>query len=97
MKKIDFVCADDGALILSVDGIDHVCKTPEGAACLLVVYGCSGAYFSSSMDFASDYGFEADGDARAFFSLAEDLARDELARRTQSNLNRTMAQYGLSI
>lgn len=97
MKKIDFVSADDGALILSVDGIDHVCKTPQSAACLLVVYSCFGTHFSSSMDFASEYGFEADGDARAFFSRAEDLARDELARRTQSNVDRVMSSYGLAI
>ena len=72
LRPIDSVAADDGCLILSANGWP-VCVSDDVDVLSETIrkYGLAGRYFfSSSMDFASEYGFANNGAARELFKHA---------------------------
>jgi len=74
---IDFVGAQDGGLIFFGDAADPVGfgSTVEECALIIAKNGlASEVSGSSSMDFASEYGFESDDDAMFMFRNAIKLS-----------------------
>ena len=81
--NIDFVSAENGKINLyeargfgHYDREVHVAETAEEIAEILVTYGFGSIYFSSSMDFASEYGFETDDAAEIMFEAGYELAKE---------------------
>ena len=78
---IDFVSAKDGVLEMYAGKrlVAEVC-TAKSVAYYLHEEGYDGHYsFSSSMDFASEYGFDSDGDAHDIFERGVALYRMDLS------------------
>ena len=85
-KKIDFISAENGGIKMyaGVGNVKGWAKTASGIAYTLAAVGISeNCYGSSSMDFASEEGFENDG---ASYLLLKDnkfsklnLSKEELA------------------
>ena len=74
---IDFVGAQDGGLIFFGEAADPVGfgSTVEECALIIAINGLASAVSgSSSMDFASEYGFESDDDAMFMFRNAIKLS-----------------------
>ena len=72
-KKIDFIAAKNGGIELyaGAGNLKGWGKTPEGIAYTLKTVGLADTVFgSSTMDFASEEGFENDGDARELWDEA---------------------------
>ena len=73
MTKIDFITAENGGIKMYA-GLHNVKgwgKTAKGIAYTLRTVGLAdGVMGSSSMDFASEYGFENDGAARELWDEA---------------------------
>ena len=73
MTKIDFITAENGGIKMYA-GLNNVKgwgKTAKGIAYTLRTVGLAdGVMGSSSMDFASEYGFENDGAARELWDEA---------------------------
>ena len=66
MSKIDFISAENGGIKMyaGVGNVKGWAKTASGIAYTLKTVGLNNScYASSSMDFASEDGFENDGDA----------------------------------
>lgn len=71
-KGIKYVAADNAGLIFTIEtengDIDRRADTVEDGIYFVDTYGiATNLYFSSSMDFASEYGFTNDRDAKEFF------------------------------
>ena len=71
---IEFVGAQNGGIVVVVNGNDMFCKEPEKLAFFMCNHEYQDAYFLSCMDFASEYGFAKDGDAKEMFFKAEAIA-----------------------
>ena len=72
-KKIDFISAENGGIKMyaGVGNVKGWAKTASGIAYTLAAVGISeNCYGSSSMDFASEEGFENDGDAMKLWDEA---------------------------
>jgi hypothetical protein len=74
MFKIQFISADDGGISLNFEDFDYNWLNKHQLAQALIKYDFSGAFFTSSMDFASEYGFPEDGDAKKMFYEATVMA-----------------------
>tara|TARA_R110000868_G_scaffold322966_1_gene583880 strand:+ start:353 stop:610 length:258 start_codon:yes stop_codon:yes gene_type:complete len=77
MFKIQFISADDGGISLHSNDFEYSawkCLNKNQLACALIQYDFSGAFFTSSMDFASEEGFANDGDAKEMFYQATVIA-----------------------
>ena len=75
--QIDFVGAQDGGLIFFGDAADPVGfgSTVEECANIIAKNGLANSVSgSSSMDFASEYGFESDDDAHILYRNAIKLS-----------------------
>ena len=80
LKKIDFVSADNGKLVLSFGDLDSretkSSANPIILAAIMDDYGFDDTVMaSSSMDFAAEYGFKDDGDARKLYNNALSLTQ----------------------
>ena len=78
LKKIDFVSADNGKLVLSFGDLDSretkSSANPIILADIMSKHGFADVVMaSSSMDFASENGFKKDGDARKLYNNALSL------------------------
>ena len=78
LKKIDFVSADNGKLVLSFGDLDSretkSSANPIILADIMSKHGFADTVMaSSSMDFASEYGFKKDGDAKRLYQNAINL------------------------
>ena len=76
MSDTVFIDAMDGGIGVFIGAVNQVgfAKTPKMLAYILdtkKIYG--EVMFTSSMDFASEYGFADNGDARKFFNDAIEL------------------------
>ena len=72
-KKIDYISAENGGIKMyaGVGNVKGWAKTASGIAYTLAAVGISeNCYGSSSMDFASEEGFENDGDAMKLWDEA---------------------------
>ena len=72
-KKIDFISAENGGIKMyaGVGNVKGWMKTASGIAYVLATVGLANTCFASStMDFASEEGFENDGDARVLWDEA---------------------------
>ena len=72
-KKIDYISAENGGIKMyaGVDNVKGWMKTASGIAYVLATVGLANTCFASStMDFASEEGFENDGDARVLWDEA---------------------------
>ena len=76
--KIEFVSADEGFLELSTQYGDVVARvnTAESVAKVVEMYGYNGGYYSSSMDFADEYGFATPSAAKELFEAGVELAQN---------------------
>jgi hypothetical protein len=74
-NQVDFVSAHNGGIqMFSAEGLVGYGKTPEAIAYVLNTKGIAAEIFqSSSMDFASEYGFENDQDASFLMKKAFEL------------------------
>lgn len=72
---IEFISAQNGGIMAGINGNDCFCANEEKLAFFMMNHQYNNAYFSSSMDFASEYGFDDDGDAKAMFYRAEEIAQ----------------------
>lgn len=73
---IKFVSANEGFIELFAGADTCVARvnTKESIAKVIKMYGIdNGAYFTSSMDFASEEGFESDDSAKILFNEGVDL------------------------
>ena len=77
---IDFVAAKDGLVeMYAGDKLVGYASTPKSVANCLHEEGYDDHYsFSSSMDFASEYGFDKNGDAHDIFERGIALYRMDL-------------------
>jgi hypothetical protein len=68
-NMIDYISCDNGAIEMFADDVCvAVAETAKSIAYFLKEYGFDGSvYTSSSIDFASEYGFENDEDAIALW------------------------------
>ena len=74
MTKIDFVSADNGGLALSAGNVTVSANTAEAVAEAMKNHGLAETVMgSSSMDFASENGFETDDGAMLLFKRALEL------------------------
>ena len=78
LKKIDFISADNGKLVLSFGDLDSretkSSANPIILADIMSKHGFADTVMaSSSMDFASEYGFKKDGDAKRLYNNALNL------------------------
>ena len=75
MTDIEFVDAYNGGLVMYADDkMVGFGETVEEVASVMTRHGVDGIiYFSSSMDFATEYGFETNDGARDLFKSAVDL------------------------
>ena len=77
MSNVSYISAHNGGIQMFSDdeiGIVGFGKTPESIAYVLNTKGIAHTVFqSSSMDFASEYGFENDQDASHLFKKALEL------------------------
>ena len=78
LKKIDFVSADNGKLVLSFGDLDSretkSSANPIILADIMSKHGFADTVMaSSSMDFAKEYGFKKDGDAKKLYQNAINL------------------------
>ena len=77
MSNVSYISAHNGGIQMFSDeeiGIVGFGKTPESVAYVLNTKGIADTVFqSSSMDFASEYGFENDQDASHLFKKALEL------------------------
>ena len=74
MTKIDFVSADNGGLALSAGNVTVRANTAEAVAEAMKNHGLAETVMgSSSMDFASENGFETDDGAMLLFKRALEL------------------------
>jgi hypothetical protein len=77
---IDFVSCDNGAIeLFAGDECVAVAETAKSIAYYLAEYGIDDAYFSSSMDFADEYGFENAEDAKVLFDAGVKMYQMALA------------------
>lgn len=76
---IKFVSADNGFIEMSTDngGVIARVKTAESVAYVVDMYGYSSAYYSSSMDFADEEGFEYASQAKEIFEAGVELAQNK--------------------
>ena len=72
---IEFISAHNGGIMAGINGNGCFCANEEKLAFFMMNHKYNNAYFSSSMDFASEYGFDNDGDAKAMFHRAEEIAQ----------------------
>ena len=74
-NQIDYISAHNGGIQCSSDtGSVGWSSTSEGIAYILKTKGIASSVMgSSSMDFASEYGFKNDGDALLLWEKALDL------------------------
>ena len=64
MTKIDYISADNGGLALSAGNVTIRANTAEAIAEAMINHGIAETVMgSSSMDFASEYGFETNDGA----------------------------------
>ena len=77
MSNVSYISAHNGGIQMFTNdeiGIVGFGKTPESIAYVLNTKGIAHTVFqSSSMDFASEYGFENDQDASPLFKKALEL------------------------
>mgnify|MGYP001172175763 CR=1 FL=1 len=74
LEKIDFVSADNGKLALHVGDKVKSSANPIILADIMSKYGFADVVMaSSSMDFAKEYGFKKDGDAKKLYQNAINL------------------------
>jgi len=75
---IKFVSADNGFIEMSTDngGVIARVKTAESVAYVVNMYGYSSAYYSSTMDFADEEGFEYASQAKEIFEAGVELAQN---------------------
>ena len=75
---IKFVSADNGFIELSTDagGVIARVNTAESVAYVVNMYGYTGAYYSSSMDFADEEGFEYASQAKEIFEAGVEMAQN---------------------
>ena len=74
---IEFFGAQNGGIYVVVNGNGGAAgfaKEPEKLASFMCNHEYQDAYFLSCMDFASEYGFAKDGDAKEMFFKAEAIA-----------------------
>jgi len=75
-NKIDFISAKNGGIMMyaGANNPQRWGKSPKGIAYSLSTIGIADCVIgSSSMDFASEYGFENDGDALALWDAAIEI------------------------
>ena len=75
-KKIDFISAENGGIKMyaGVGNVKGWAKTASGIAYTLAAVGLADRVMgSSTMDFASEEGFENDGDAKALWGKAIEI------------------------
>ena len=76
-KKINFVSADNGKLVLHMNDKDRTQKSSANPIILAAIMKKHGfedtVMASSSMDFANEYGFKSHKDARRLFNNALNL------------------------
>lgn len=76
--QVTFISANNGKIELynGVDALITACSTAEDLATVIRTWNLdfSNAYASSSMDFASEYGFGTDDEARNVLMTALEIA-----------------------
>ena len=75
-NKIDYIAAENGGIKMFAGGFNLKGwgKTAEGIAYTLKTVGLADCVMgSSSMDFASEYGFDNDGDAMKLWDAAIEI------------------------
>jgi len=81
MRKIDFISACDGEVVLHFKGSwsNKSSASPLTLAKIMKKHGFDeDGYMSSSMDFASEYGFKSNGGAMKLYEKARKLMRTKL-------------------
>lgn len=69
---INFVSANDAKIeLFNNDNLVASCSSVDEIVSAFENFGFSGGYFSSSMDFASEYGFDYDSQAKDMFESAQ--------------------------
>ena len=71
-KMINFVSANDAKIeLFNKDNLLASCSSVDEIVSAFENFGFNGGYFSSSMDFASEYGFDYDSQAVEMFEAAQ--------------------------